>query len=186
MKLLKALINRLLHRAQLLLSFLILAPQKWLDKSRSKHRFNAKQQNSLLIKINQKVSSDWAHIHQQREMLLVREHITLNGQHFKPEMDINAANAGSFGEQIIHLFNPTNSTAFEDPIINQLDSLVQKGTQWQKEIKHSLVTQLKEQLSPYISQSDLDDFINQTDALSLQVEHITISVNQLMSCYEIH
>jgi ubiquinone biosynthesis accessory factor UbiJ len=72
-----------------------------------------------------------------------------------------------------------------DVVAHQIGSLVRKGIHFKNHINESMRLNiseyLQEELSLVPSRNELDDFFNDIDALSLDVERLTAHINQLMS-----
>ncbi|MCL9683016.1 ubiquinone biosynthesis accessory factor UbiJ [Legionella maioricensis] len=75
-----------------------------------------------------------------------------------------------------------------DVVAHQIGSLVRKGMEFKKQFSQNMrqnVTEyLQEELRVFPSRNELDDFYNDVDELSLNVERLQAHVNQLLSDHE--
>lgn len=75
-----------------------------------------------------------------------------------------------------------------DVVAHQIGSLVRKGIEFKKQFSQTMrqnVTEyLQEELRVFPSRNELDDFYNDVDELSLNVERLQAHVNQLLSDHE--
>ena len=72
-----------------------------------------------------------------------------------------------------------------DVVAHQIGSFVRKGMEFKKQFSHSMrhnmTEYLQEELRVFPSRNELDDFFNDVDELSLNVERLQAHINQLMS-----
>jgi ubiquinone biosynthesis protein UbiJ len=75
-----------------------------------------------------------------------------------------------------------------DVVAHQIGSLVRKGIEFKKQFSQTMrqnVTEyLQEELRAFPSRNELDDFYNDIDELSLDVERLQAHVNQLLGDHE--
>ncbi|BCA97070.1 hypothetical protein TUM19329_34310 [Legionella antarctica] len=75
-----------------------------------------------------------------------------------------------------------------DVVAHQIGSLVRKGIEFKKQFSQNMrqnVTEyLQEELRVFPSRNELDDFYNDIDELSLNVERLQVHLNQLLSDHE--
>ncbi len=75
-----------------------------------------------------------------------------------------------------------------DVVAHQIGTLVRKGIEFKKQFNQNMrqnVTEyLQEELRVFPSRNELEDFYNDVDELSLNVERLQAHVNQLLSAHE--
>lgn len=76
-----------------------------------------------------------------------------------------------------------------DVVAHQLGSLFRQGLAFKKQLgesmRHNLSDYLHEELRSFPPREEVDDFFNDVDQLSLDVERLQAHVNQLMASHEI-
>lgn len=77
-----------------------------------------------------------------------------------------------------------------DVVAHQIGSLVRKGVRFKQQLSQSMrqnVTEyLQEELRMFPSRNEIDDFFNDVDELSLNVERAQAHINQLLKNHEIN
>jgi ubiquinone biosynthesis protein UbiJ len=77
-----------------------------------------------------------------------------------------------------------------DVVAHQLGSMFRKGRAFKKQLtesmRHNVSEYLQEELRVFPSRHELEDFLKDVDALSLDVERLQAHVNQLIKSYEIN
>lgn len=77
-----------------------------------------------------------------------------------------------------------------DVVAYQIGSLVRKGIQFKNQFNFSLCQNVREYLQEecrvFPSSNELNDFYEEVDLLSLQMDRLKARINQLMSTHEIH
>lgn len=77
-----------------------------------------------------------------------------------------------------------------DVVAHQLGSLFRHGIAFKKQLgqslRHNLTDYLQEELNAVPPREEIDDFFNDIDKLSLDVERLQAHINQLMAAHEIN
>ena len=102
-------------------------------------------------------------------------------------IETTSFNTSELGKKLIKIWDDLNLTQISgEEVAHHIGSLVNKGNELKKQFSQSVQQNMTEYLQKELpSRTELNDFFNNIDELSLRIERLQAQVNKLMSPHEI-